>query len=430
MSRWEEQLKNHQIHATLKEILELIGVEREGMTNDELTEKRRLVKVVTVCQDVLHSLDPEMVHYGSLDSLNNHLSGPHLRGLLTNYKAAPAVNYLNAINDQLTASFDFLSKLIAFSKKLSAEKPLRGLEKEVEIFGKSIQAKNSALQSDLNKTQQTINNQEARLSDLMNTLNIKRQETDGLIAQWQKQFSDAQDSRSADFLKDQGLRKSEYDAWRDSVKKDSDVKIKTIIDNSVSKLEKQYGEFIENISKYQTTATEKHQSILELYELVAGDSVGAGYLKNANDEKDQANFWRYTSVVFIVATALWTGFSYLHGTPMSLGQGSELLWAQVLKAFSVTAVLLFGAAYSAKQSTIHRQNEKRTRWFALEIKAIDPFISSLDDVERKRLKHLLAERLFGQKDSGQEVDGKVIDEHAFGVIAKSFADFYTAIKKA
>ena len=51
-------------------------------------------------------------------------------------------------------------------------------------------------------------------------------------------------------------------------------------------------------------------------------------------------------------------------------------------SFSLTAVLLYGAAYSAQQSTKHRNNEKRARWFALEIKAIDPFISSLPESDR------------------------------------------------
>jgi hypothetical protein len=52
-------------------------------------------------------------------------------------------------------------------------------------------------------------------------------------------------------------------------------------------------------------------------------------------------------------------------------------------SFSLTAVLLYGAAYSAQQSTKHRNNEKRARWFALEIKAIDPFISSLPESDQQ-----------------------------------------------
>lgn len=430
MSRWEDQFENHQIHTTLQEILEFIDVERKDMSDEELTEKRRLVKVVTVYQDVLKGVDPELVYYGALDSINSHLRGDSVRSQLMAYKASPSVQILRAINDQITVSFHMLVQLIALSKKLSAERPLRGLEKEVENFSKSVQTRNSALQGELTKTHDIINSQENKLNDLTNAVNTKKQETDGLIAQWQKQFSDAQDSRSTDFLNDQKARKSEYEIWRDEIKKDAETKLQAVLTKTSDALEKQNKDFTEKISAYLKTATEKHQSILDLYQLVAGDSVAAGYLKNANDEKSQANFWRWASILFIIATSVWTGIAYWYGAPVPADQGSGLLWAQILKAFSVTAVLLFGAAYSAKQSTIHRQNEKRTRWFALEIKAIDPFISSLEDVDRKKLKHLLAERLFGQKEHSQEIDGKLIDEHAFTAMVKNLADLFTSIRKA
>jgi hypothetical protein len=50
--------------------------------------------------------------------------------------------------------------------------------------------------------------------------------------------------------------------------------------------------------------TIKHERILELYELTAGDSVGSAYLKNANDEQTEANTWRDKSIYFIVGTAI------------------------------------------------------------------------------------------------------------------------------
>ena len=57
----------------------------------------------------------------------------------------------------------------------------------------------------------------------------------------------------------------------------------------------------------------------------------------------------------------------------------------------------FGAIYASKQSQAHRQSERRTRSFALEVKAIDPFIKSLGIDDQKELKKELSQRLFGQK---------------------------------
>ncbi|WP_210467703.1 hypothetical protein, partial [Vibrio crassostreae] len=51
-------------------------------------------------------------------------------------------------------------------------------------------------------------------------------------------------------------------------------------------------------------------------------------------------------------------------------------WSKYLLTFSLTGVLLFGAGYTAQQSSKHREEARRTRRFALQVKALDPYISS------------------------------------------------------
>ena len=65
-------------------------------------------------------------------------------------------------------------------------------------------------------------------------------------------------------------------------------------------------------------------------------------------------------------------------------------------SFSVIAILIFGASYAAKQSNHHRRNEQRATWFALETKAIDPYLASMNEEDRNELKKKLTEKLFGQ----------------------------------
>ncbi len=88
----------------------------------------------------------------------------------------------------------------------------------------------------------------------------------------------------------------------------------------------------------------------------------------------------------------------------------------------LTGVLLYGAAYSSQQSTRHRNNEKRTRGFALEVKAIDPFISSLGEEERNQLKRLLSEKLFRQSGNVGSSESRVFDEHAYKMIIKGIPE--------
>lgn len=206
----------------------------------------------------------------------------------------------------------------------------------------------------------------------------------------------------------------------------------------------------------------KHQSILDLYELTAGDSVGAAYIKSANDERSQANLWRGISVGFIVITVAWLVFSFFYNAEggnifgstsaalvsqddgasqdsneqflnipdveLGFSQIDQFPWHIMLIAFSISGVLLWGAAYSAQQSTKHRNNEKRARWFALEVKAFDPFISSLDSQQQQELKRQLAERIFGQNSTADE-DSKIVDEHALRVVSDVFGKVLSKLPK-
>lgn len=89
--------------------------------------------------------------------------------------------------------------------------------------------------------------------------------------------------------------------------------------------------------------------------------------------------------------------------------------------------MLFGAAYSAQQSTKHRNNEKRDKWFALQIKAIDPFINSLTDEQQQELKKEISTQLFGSQHS--EDDEKIVNEYALTLMTKSFTDILKAAQK-
>jgi len=425
MSRWEDLFQNHQVHKTIKDIIDAIDIVTADASDQDQVEKRRLRKVISAYQETLSNLDSEIVSYNVLDALNNNLRDNVLNQIVS-YNNAKNTSNLVSANNYFDTNLVNLSQLLAIAKKSTSEKPIRGLEKIVDNFSEVINSKKEELKKELAKVSEAASKQEIRLNELSNSIDTKKQETDSLISSWQKQFSDAQNKRNEDFANDQNNRTNNHNTWQKQIESDTTKSLQDLVTTSKVKLDQNQLDFDKSISEYLATAKEKHSSILELYELVAGDSVAAGYLKNADDEKDAANFWRWAAIIFIISTAVWTGVSYFLGSSSGNNIGltminSGISWSQLLKAFSVTGVLLFGAAYSAKQSNIHRQNEKRTRWFALEVKAIDPFIASLKEDDRKALKNELSKRLFGQKDENNEKD-KVFDDHAFKVVIKGITD--------
>ena len=73
MSRWTEQFDAHPIHATLDWIKDSISTQNKDVDAAEVSEKRRLLKIVSKFKDVLQSVDPETIPFNHLDALNTAL---------------------------------------------------------------------------------------------------------------------------------------------------------------------------------------------------------------------------------------------------------------------------------------------------------------------------------------------------------------------
>jgi len=472
MNRWAQEFNSHPIHATLKELISLASTKFEAIEPAVIPEQRRLLKVISLYQETLKKLDPELTPFSQLTALNNSLV-QHPRTPALQYSTSGNSAYLTQANNFLSDQLVYLSYILPTSLKARTLKPTRTLEKLVDSTAESILEKKSQLENELETLSESINERQAELEveftsfsqslterktelekelmtfsenieELNELVETRKQNTDLLISEWQQQFSESQDKRSNDFS-----------SWKEKVNDKATASTTAVIQKTKSRLDDQTNKFDKKIDDFLSDAENKHQAILELYGLAAGDSVAGGYLENANQEAKQADSWRKISILFIFFTVGWLGFYALgpnsdlplnihasmtsntpdatadtsaaipnmNETSVAAGASNFINWLpKLLVTFSLSGVLLWGSAYAAQQSTRHRNNEKRTRWFALEIKAIDPFISSLSPEQQSMLKTQLSERLFAQS-SSPEKETSVIDEHAF----KLFGDLIAKV---
>jgi hypothetical protein len=452
MNRWEELYENHPIHETLKWLRECVTTEFDDLDEDEAIEKRRFIKLLSKYEDILEGLDVEVIPFNQLDSLNTALRNANFTNQINAYKEKGNVGNLVEANNLFTNQITQLCLLWSLGTTTEYHKPLKDIESLIDSTSQSLVQKKDKFNEDLKGLQSKSEEQETRLSDLANLIEKNKTEVESHISNWQSQFSSAQETRSQD-----------YNNWRNTFSNESKQEIDSLIEENAEKLEKNNKEFSIEIDGLLTDGKEKHQSILELYEITAGDSVGASYLKNANDERRQADIWRIMSVLFIALTVTWMLFAYFSISNHSanaditlsknMGKASEskrstnepskkaielgadriynnnFPWYKLFLTFSLSGVLLWGSAYSAQQSTKHRTNEKRNRWFALEVKSIDPFISTLDVEHRNEIKRQLTERIFGQSSRTDDENTKVIDEHALKVISEAFGKIISNLQK-
>lgn len=451
MNRWKEAFDKHPIHETLSWLDDAASSNVENISEGEVEEQRRLKKIIERYRLVLASVDPEIVPVNQLDSLNSQLRHQNVTNQVNAYIQSGKASHLVAINDHISKQLTQLSLIQSLSDDSESQDRISYIDSVIDSTINGLSVKKEALDTQLANVSSLTEGQAKKLESLSEEIEQKQTELNKLSSDWQNQFSSAQEIRSQEFSK-----------WRDAFASEKSKETQEIIDKHDEVLDEQAGRLKSELDRIIEDSKSKHQSILDLYELTAGDSVGAAYIKSADEERAQADRWRYLSVAFIGLTVIWLIFSFFYNSEswnivdtvpnamisyddnksqetnevaseianleLEASQNSRFPWHTMLIAFSISGVLLWGAAYSAQQSTKHRNNEKRARWFALEVKAFDPFISSLEPQQQQDLKKQLAERIFGQNSTTDE-DSKVIDEHALRAVTDAFGKVLSKLPK-
>ncbi len=446
MSRWEEQFNDHAIHDTFKWLRESVSTNFDDLDDSEVIEKRRFLKLLSKYEEILQGLDPELIPFAQLDSFNTFLRNNQFTPKINAYKEKGDVANLTEANNLFTNQLTTLSIFSNIGTGEPSTNQFQDLEGLIDSTSQTLIDKKNSLLENIKELTESLEEKEKRLIELSAHIDQKKSEVDTHVSEWQNQFSTAQDSRSQSFSQ-----------WRDEFSNERSMEITEEIDGYKTKLAESSLTFEEKINNILSDGEEKHQLILELYQITADDSVGASFLKNAKDEKKQADNWRRISIGFILATVTWMLFAYSISTQPSMKSNittneiqhkvgevevaklkenpkkeinaiEYIPWYKLFITFSLSGVLLWGSAYSAQQSTKHRKNEKKARWFALEVRAIDPFISTLEEKDRNELKKQFSQKIFGQL-SATEDESSVIDEHAFKMITDAFGSIISKVSK-
>jgi len=136
---------------------------------------------------------------------------------------------------------------------------------------------------------------------------------------------------------------------------------------------------------------------------VATSSTANWYKDNADSQGKSANTWRWIGVgLFIVTSCVIAWSVYISG-------GGEDSWKTTFLKGTTTATLAAGAAYAVSESRRHRTKEFESRKTELTLRALDPFIATLDEGDRQRLKIDTTRHIF-IRDGKAETQNQYLDE--------------------
>lgn len=135
----------------------------------------------------------------------------------------------------------------------------------------------------------------------------------------------------------------------------------------------------------------KKEQINEILGHVSGRAVAGDFETSASEEKVMANWLRYASLGCMTVIVIVVGYSFWETTT------SAFQWQNSVFRMLLAVMLSVPAAYLARESAKHREQQYSHLQTSLDLKAITPYIASLPDDEQHKIKVEVASRLFAAK---------------------------------
>ncbi|EPF7979344.1 hypothetical protein ACSVUT_005172 [Vibrio harveyi] len=176
---------------------------------------------------------------------------------------------------------------------------------------------------------------------------------------------------------------------------ENDVRINEL-DEKINKIDKSASVEIDKATTlYNQSLKEiesKQKQIDEILGHVSGRAISGDYETSAAEEKKMADWLRYASLGCMFAIVLVVAYSFWETTT------SDFQWQNSMFRIVLAVMLSVPAAYLARESAKHREQQYSHLQTSLDLKAISPYISSLPENEQHRIKVEVAGRLFAAKD--------------------------------
>ena len=298
-----------------------------------------------------------------------------------------------------------------------AAKTVRSVEEAYSQFCKAIEKAEQDFEARLSESEGSLVEIQEGLAAHKKALENLKAQSDQAFSEWQSEFGEAQNSRAEEFSAAQIQRGEKFDETMREIRAKSEAETKDISTKHNERLKTAFDQYTQEVQERLDDMKAKHAAILEIHGLVGTDGVAGGYQKTATDEHNAANTWRIVAMVSLGLAVAWLLLKFFLGFGEASAGGVN--WAELVTAGSLTLVLLAAAGYASRQSKTHRDLEQQMRWFSLEVKAIDPFLSSLEDADQKELKKQLSERLFGKDRTANQARKSGVDVGSYKELSES-----------
>lgn len=145
---------------------------------------------------------------------------------------------------------------------------------------------------------------------------------------------------------------------------------------------------VESGQKYLDALTEMESQSRNLVDATSRHTITAQYGDYAKRQESAASFWSLGAVVAAVGAFAYLAFLLAFVHDVSVPE-------TVLKA-TISSLVVVGAGYMGHEAAGHRRESRDARRLQLDLNALDPFLTKLDEREANDLRREFAQKIFGR----------------------------------
>lgn len=409
MKAYRDRFQQHPLQASLNELRDSIEKTSlpkvaEGDLPDDptvLAARRnafsRFLRVASFVARTIDHTDATIWTPAALAAAESAVS--HLQTGLANFKSTNVVTNLetgadNALDQFRTAFIPRLSlrsteaadAFLKFCEK--AEESLRSLE-ETDLAIKAKELEISKAKTDFSTKLESLQTQ---LVSYKAEFEAQKTRIDTLVTSQTEAFQASQIERGSLFTQEAESRKLSFEQWT----KSADEKLKTILDGTQTAADKH----LQEMERQKARAE-------EILGVVAASGVSSHYQNTANREFWSAEILRGVAILFFL------GMIGMVAYVVFTLNGEKFEWQMGLFRVGVGLALLAPAYYCTRESSKHREAEKRNRRLQIELATIEPYLQNLENAaDRQAIFKQKAEGYFLGQMHKEPSDGADADLHS------------------
>lgn len=367
----------------------------EAADPDEQDHVDRIERIVEVVATTVSGSDPLLIADSTIAQLATQFS--QVQTHLTQWEAGGGIAQLSAATTKADALLIAVAAIPVPTSTTDASAEIGSLRRSVGQHRGQVDREIEDLRKTSTSAQETFAEQSSlattRVAELEAEVNRLREELNQVLNaardqanQQQTTFSAAQDQRNEAFSKLLEDKRTDAVTAIETIEADTSDAA-----SQIAKIQQDHVEAAE-------AAKERVEDILGI---VSEEALVGAYSKNAAEEKEQADRWRWIAIALVlgsVAIGVW-----IVGSAANDGTDWDQLAAKTLLALPIAAA----ATYAGKQSGEHRHVQREGEHMALQLAALGPYLNDLVGPDgRDELLTDIAKKIFGQprRNGGRDQD--------------------------